>query len=100
MSKAKLAWVQDEEMMSYTLLNLISLSSVIYLCFRAVTALDSTVVASLSSVQFSRSVMFGFLRPHGLHDARLPCPSPTPEACSDSSCPSSLLCRQSAQSKS
>ena len=31
------------------------------------------------------------LRPHGLHHARLPCPSPTPGACSDS-CPSSWWC--------
>ena len=33
------------------------------------------------SVQFSRSVMFNFLRPHGLQHARLPCSSPTPRAC-------------------
>ena len=39
-----------------------------------------------SSVQFSRSV--NFLRPHGLQHVRLPCPSPTPGACSNS-CPSS-----------
>ena len=31
------------------------------------------------------------LRPHGLQQARLPCPSPTPEACSNS-CPSSRWC--------
>ena len=46
----------------------------------------------LSSVsQFSRSVMSDSLRPHGLQDARLPCPSPTPRACSNS-CPSSWWC--------
>ena len=38
-------------------------------------------------VQFSCSVVSDSLRPHGLQDARLPCPSPTPGACSDS-CPS------------
>ena len=38
------------------------------------------------SVQFSRSVLSNSLRPHGLQHARLPCPSPTPGACS-SSCP-------------
>ena len=38
----------------------------------------------LSSVQFSHSVMSDSLRPHGLQRARLPCPSPTPEACSNS----------------
>ena len=31
------------------------------------------------------------LRPHGLQHSRLPCPSPTPGACSDS-CPSSRWC--------
>ena len=32
------------------------------------------------------------LRPHGLQHARPPCPSPTPRACSNSSCPSSWWC--------
>ena len=36
------------------------------------------------SVQFSRSVVSGPLRPHGLQHSRLPCPSPTPGACSNS----------------
>ena len=35
--------------------------------------------------------MFDSLRPHGLQHARLPCPSPTPEACSNS-CPLSQWC--------
>ena len=35
--------------------------------------------------------MFDSLQPHGLHHARLPCPSPTPSACSNS-CPSSQWC--------
>ena len=39
------------------------------------------------SVQFSWSVMSDSLRPHGLQHTRLPCPSPTPGACSNS-CPS------------
>ena len=38
----------------------------------------------LSSVQFSHSVMSDSLRPHGLQHARLPCPSPTPRAWSNS----------------
>lgn len=38
--KAKLAWVQDEEMKSYTLLQLISLSSVIYLLPALAPAFD------------------------------------------------------------
>ena len=38
--------------------------------------------------------MSGSLRPHGLRHARLPCPSPTPGACSHS-CPSSRWCHPS-----
>ena len=34
------------------------------------------------------------LQPHGLQPARIPCPSPTPRACSDS-CPSSWWCHMS-----
>ena len=41
--------------------------------------------------QFSRSVGSDSLRPHGLQHARLPCPSPTPGACSNS-CPSNGWC--------
>ena len=37
-----------------------------------------------SSVQFSHSVVSNSLRPHGLQHARLPCPSPTPRARSNS----------------
>ena len=43
------------------------------------------------SVQFSRSVMSDSLWPHELQHARLPCPSPTPGARSNS-CPSSRWC--------
>ena len=43
--------------------------------------------SSHQSVQFSRSVVSDSLGPRGLYRARLPCPSPTPGACSDS-CPS------------
>ena len=39
---------------------------------------------SRKEVQFSHSVMFNFLQPHGLQHARLPCPLPTPRACSNS----------------
>ena len=42
----------------------------------------------VSSVQFSCSVVSESLGPRGLKDARLPCPSPAPGACSNS-CPSS-----------
>ena len=44
-----------------------------------------------SQFQFSCSVMSDSLQPHGLQHARLPCPSPTPGACSNS-CPSSWWC--------
>ena len=46
---------------------------------------------SLSSSQFSRSVMSNSLRPHESQHARLSCPSPTPGVHSDSS-PSSPWC--------
>ena len=43
------------------------------------------------TAQFSHSVVSNSLWPHGLQHARLPCPSPTPGACSNS-CPSSWWC--------
>ena len=42
-------------------------------------------------LQFSCSVMSDSLQPHELQHTRLPCPSPTPRACSNS-CPSSWWC--------
>ena len=42
-------------------------------------------------VQFSRSVVSNSLQPHGLQHTGLPCPSPTPGACSNS-CPLSWWC--------
>ena len=47
--------------------------------------------SQVSSVQFSHSVMSDSLRPHGLQDTRLPSPSPSPGACSNS-CPSNQWC--------
>ena len=49
------------------------------------------------SVHFSCSVMSDTLRPHGLQQARLPCPSPTPEAYSNS-CPLSWWCHPTTSS--
>ena len=46
---------------------------------------------SLSSVQFSHSVVSDSLRPHELQHARPPCPSPTPGVYSNS-CPTSRWC--------
>ena len=48
-------------------------------------------IITISSVQFSLSVMSNSLQPHGLQHARLPCPLLTPGACSNSS-PSSWWC--------
>ena len=42
-------------------------------------------------LQFSHSVVSNSLWPHGLQHTRLPCSSPTPEACPNS-CPSSQWC--------
>ena len=48
---------------------------------------------SLSSLQFSCSVVSDFLWHNGLQQARPPCPSPTPGVYSNS-CPSSQWCHQ------
>ena len=45
----------------------------------------------ISVVQFSRSAVSSFLWPRGRQQTRLPCPSPTPWACSNS-CPLSGWC--------
>ena len=54
-------------------------------------ALNSVPLVSVSPFQFSRSVVSDSLQPHGLQNARLPCPSPTPGVYSNS-CPSSWWC--------
>ena len=55
-------------------------------CSVSAPALGSGIFDLRSSVQFSRSVMSDSLRPHESQHARLPCPSPTPGAYSNS-CP-------------
>ena len=55
--------------------------------------------SSLESVQFSRSVVFDSLRPHGLQHSRLPCPSLTPGAWSNS-CPLNRWCHPTISSSS
>ena len=47
--------------------------------------LETLLTQSFQSVQFSRSVMYNSLQPHGLQHSRLPCLSPTCRACSNSS---------------
>ena len=44
----------------------------------------SSLRLTFISVQFSHSVMSSSLQPHGLPHTRLPCPSPTPRAYSNS----------------
>ena len=53
----------------------------------------------MSFVQFSGSVMAESLWSHGLQHIRLPCPSQTPGACSNS-CPSSQWCHPTISSSS
>ena len=48
--------------------------------------------SSIVFIQFSLSVVSNSLWPHGLQHNRLPCPAPTPRACSNS-CPLSQGCR-------
>ena len=52
---------------------------------------------SSAELQFSHSVMSDSLWPHGLQDTRLPCPSPTPGAYSNS-CASHQWCRSTTSS--
>ena len=59
-------------------------------CWRNVHITNS-ICCVVCSVQFSRSVMSDSLQTHGMHHARPSCPSPTPEA-SSNSCPSSRWC--------
>ena len=59
-------------------------------CYNPKTALKFFAI-TLSSVQFSHSVVSDSLRPHELQHARPPCPSPTPRVHSDSR-PSSRWC--------
>ena len=49
------------------------------------------MINTVSPVQFSCSVMSDSLQPYGLQHTRLPCPSPTPRAYSNS-CPSNRWC--------
>ena len=58
---------------------------------KAGTWCGSFTATSLSSAQFSRSVMSDSLRPHESQHARPPCPSPAPKVYSNS-CPSSWWC--------
>ena len=54
-------------------------------------SIKQSIKPTISSVQFSSSVMSDSLWSHELQHARPPCPSPTPRVHSDS-CPSSQWC--------
>ena len=56
-----------------------------------------SIFDDILSVQFSHSVMSDSLRPHGLQHVRLPCPSPTPGAWSNS-CPLHQWCHSTISS--
>ena len=59
--------------------------------FTNVVEITYITESSISSVQFSCSVISNSLQPHGLQHPRLPCSSPSPRACSNS-CPLSQWC--------
>ena len=50
-----------------------------------------SILAQMLLLFFSNSVVSDSLWPHGLQHTRVPCPSPTPGACSNS-CPLGLWC--------
>ena len=82
--------------LSYSLLILLlsspALDTLCSLFFTALLAVTCRYFFQLPiSVQFSHSVVSESLRPHGLQHTWLPCPSPTPRACSNS-CPWSQWC--------
>ena len=60
-------------------------------CFTQVSLEQLKAKWIFFSVQFSLSVASDSLRPHGLQHTRLPCPSPSPRAYSNS-CPLSRWC--------
>ena len=59
--------------------------------FYFIFELQVSCMTKTNSVQFSCPAVSDYLRSHGLQHSRLPCPSPTPGACSNS-CPLSWWC--------
>ena len=70
-----------------------------YNCFTVLCQFLLNNKVNQSPVQFSGSVVSDSLQPHGLKHTRLPCPSPTPGACSNS-CPSNCWYRPTISSPS
>ena len=77
------AWALVEALFSSQMINTqvsaLYFGGKLYLCFRYFSE-----ITSISSVQFSHSVVSDSLQPHGLQQARPPCPSPTPGVYSNS----------------
>ena len=66
-------------------------ASLFYVLFSVQLLLQSSATIVGMGYLFSHSAMSDSLRPHGLQQTRLPCPSPSPGACSHS-CPLSQWC--------
>ena len=67
-------------------------ASLFYVLFSLQLLLQSSATTvGMGYLLFSHSAMSDSLRPHGLQQTRLPCPSPSPGACSNS-CPLSWWC--------
>ena len=81
--------------MIHTLLKKYKVVKYIYILSLRIISLQQQRWTSVH--QFCHSVMSDSLQPHGLQHTRLPCPSPTPRACSNS-CPSSWRCHETISS--
>ena len=66
------------------LCHLLALKWLVLITHYNLCSLLTFLVPSFYSVQFSHSIMSNSLWPHGLQHTRLPCPLPTPGACSNS----------------
>ena len=84
-------------LLQMALLRLFSWLSSTLICVCVGVCLCVWISVHFSSVQFSYSVVSTSLQPHGLQQARLPCPSPTPGVYSDS-CPLSQWCHPTSSS--
>ena len=73
------------------------LSHVCVFCIIVIFRITSPFNNYFSSVQFICSAVSDSLQPHGLQHTRLPCPSPTPGAYSNS-CPSRQWCHSTISS--
>ena len=84
-------WVDFDKCITYGTVTALKLQNTSFYHLQQFTWAPPHYLLQFSSVQFSCSVVSDSLWPHGLQHARPPCPSPTPEACSNS-CPLSQWC--------